>query len=94
MKNMLFLAGLALLAISCANNTKPEAAMKDTVITTATVKYDTLMVANKTDPFCGMSLASGVNDTAHYNNAVLGFCSSSCKDGFLADAGKYPVEMK
>jgi YHS domain-containing protein len=41
------------------------------------------MVDNKKDPTCGMPVTAGINDTAHYENKVLGFCSTECKNEFL-----------
>jgi YHS domain-containing protein len=36
-----------------------------------------------------MPVSAGVSDTAHYNNYVLGFCSSECKAEFM----KNPTAM-
>ncbi len=45
--------------------------------------YDVSLVVNKKDPTCGMPVTAGISDTAHYNNLVLGFCSTECKNEFL-----------
>ena len=51
-------------------------------------KYSTSMVDNKKDPSCGMPLSAGIEDTVHYQNKVLGFCSKECKDDFLKNPKK------
>jgi YHS domain-containing protein len=30
-----------------------------------------------------MPVTAGISDTAHYENKVLGFCSTECKNEFL-----------
>ena len=45
--------------------------------------YDVKILDNKKDPTCGMPVTAGVSDTAHYQNKVIGFCSSECKAAFL-----------
>ncbi|HVI43954.1 MAG TPA: hypothetical protein VM802_03775 [Chitinophaga sp.] len=57
-------------------------------------QYDVALVANKRDPFCRMPVKAGIYDTAHYNNMVLGFCSSACKDSFLLHPDNFPLELK
>ena len=52
-------------------------------------KYTRDMVDNKKDPSCGMPLTAGIEDTAHYNGKVYGFCSDECKQIFL----KNPVAL-
>lgn len=47
--------------------------------------FDVSIVDNKKDPTCGMPVSAGVSDTAHYDNQVIGFCSSECKADFLKD---------
>ncbi len=46
------------------------------------------MVDNAKDATCGMPVAAGIEDTVHYNNKVIGFCSKECKDDFMKDAKK------
>jgi YHS domain-containing protein len=41
-----------------------------------------------------MPIKAGIYDTAHYKGAVLGFCSSACKDSFLVNPGGYTLVMK
>jgi YHS domain-containing protein len=58
------------------------------------VQYDTALVANRRDPVCRMPIRAGIYDTAHYQGAVLGFCSSACKDSFLLKPAAYTLVMK
>jgi YHS domain-containing protein len=48
-------------------------------------KFTVSMVDNKKDPSCGMPLTAGIEDTAHYEGKVYGFCSDECKQIFLKD---------
>lgn len=45
--------------------------------------FEHMLVDNRKDPSCGMPVTSGINDTSHYKDKVLGFCSKECKDDFL-----------
>ena len=53
-------------------------------------------VDNKKDPTCGMPVTAGLGDTAHYENHVIGFCSTECKNEFLKNpkAGLAAAELK
>lgn len=82
-----FIATIALL-MACGSNsneaidpaTQVEANGMDSTMHS---KYEVSMVNNKKDPSCGMPVTAGISDTAHYQNKVLGFCSSECKQAFL-----------
>lgn len=63
--------------------TDTVAAMQTTDSTSHALEH--LLVDNKKDPSCGMPVSAGINDTAHYKEKVLGFCSKECKDAFLKD---------
>lgn len=63
--------------------TDTVAAMQTTDSTSHALEH--LLVDNKKDPSCGMPVTAGINDTAHYKEKVLGFCSKECKDAFLKD---------
>jgi YHS domain-containing protein len=52
-------------------------------------KFPGVEFASKKDLSCGMPLAAGLEDTAHYNGKIYGFCSNECKDSFLTDPEKY-----
>jgi hypothetical protein len=79
-------------SVACKNNAASEnsAEKKDTAAMSApakdSVKFTVAMVDNAKDPSCGMPVGAGIEDTVHYNNKVLGFCSKECKDDFMKDA--------
>ena len=52
-------------------------------------KFPGVEFATKKDLSCGMPLSAGVEDTAHYEGKIYGFCSEECKDSFLTDPQKY-----
>lgn len=62
-------------------STDSVAAMQTTDSTSHALEH--LLVDNKKDPSCGMPVTAGINDTAHYKEKLLGFCSKECKDAFL-----------
>jgi hypothetical protein len=35
-----------------------------------------------------MPVGAGIEDTLHYNNKSIGFCSKECKDDFVKNAAK------
>ena len=77
--------------MACGNNsattTDTTTSSMDSTVTVAAedsvISYDISLVNNKKDPTCGMPVTAGISDTAHYDNKVLGFCSSGCKEEFL-----------
>jgi YHS domain-containing protein len=79
----------SLLILSCGQtNDKANAASVDTnqvatMDTAAEKTYAVSLVNNKKDPTCGMPVTAGISDTTHYENLVLGFCSTECKNEFL-----------
>jgi YHS domain-containing protein len=88
MKNISLLVGIllnGLLIISCNNKNSNESATaaNNPVVQTDTVKFTAAMIDNKKDPSCGMPLTDDIEDTVHYKDKVLGFCSKECKDEFL-----------
>lgn len=89
---IIFLAGI--LFIACNNNDQKEntATKKDSTTMpspkTDSVKYTALMVENAKDPTCGMPVGAGIEDTLHYKNKIIGFCSKECKDEFVKNAPK------
>ncbi len=97
-----FLVGCVLLLFACgASNSNNLVSTADTikaaVADTATEKtFAVSLVNNKKDPTCGMPVTAGISDTAHYENKVLGFCSTECKNEFLKNpkANLAAAEMK
>jgi YHS domain-containing protein len=80
---------LSVLNLSCGqtndkaiinNNDTNHVAKMDTA---SEKTYAVSLVNNKKDPTCGMPVTAGISDTAHYDNHVLGFCSTECKNEFL-----------
>ena len=93
-KNLISFLILIVIAAAC-NNDKPKdntTDKKDTVLSAAPkadpVKFTIAMVDNAKDPSCGMPVSAGIDDTLHYNNKTLGFCSKECKDDFVKNATK------
>jgi YHS domain-containing protein len=84
-----FIIGCSCFLLACGqNNADKTASSADTtkvaVIEKAEEKtYAVSLVDNKKDPSCGMPVTAGITDTAHYENKVLGFCSTECKNEFL-----------
>lgn len=52
-------------------------------------KFAGVRFAVQKDLSCGMPLAAGLEDTAHYQGKIYGFCSVECKEKFLKDPQKY-----
>ena len=76
----------SIIAINIGCESKPAAtgvSDKDTSMATANTSMISIdSLSNQKDPSCGMPVSAGVSDTAHYNQYVLGFCSSECKAEF------------
>jgi len=89
-----FILFASTLIIACANSDKKENAVekKDSSAImnpkVDSVKFTVAMVDNAKDPSCGMPTGAGIEDTAHLNNKVIGFCSKECKDDFMKNAAK------
>ncbi len=98
MKYIIGLLAIVALAVACNGNSGGNSTQvnKDSVMAMepAEKQYDTALVANRRDPVCRMPIKAGIYDTAHYKGAVLGFCSSACKDSFLVNPGGYTLVMK
>lgn len=79
----------SLMLLSCgqsndkANTNSADTNQVATMDTSAEKTYAVSLVNNKKDPSCGMPVTAGISDTAHYENLVLGFCSTECKNEFL-----------
>ena len=79
----------SLVLFSCGtSNDKANASSSDTtqvaiIDSSAEKTYAISLVNNKKDPSCGMPVTAGISDTTHYENLVLGFCSTECKNEFL-----------
>ena len=53
-------------------------------VAASTIKVDLKTFASLNDTTCGMPLSAGIADTATVDGKLYGFCSSSCKEAFLA----------
>ncbi|PUZ24633.1 YHS domain-containing protein [Chitinophaga costaii] len=102
MKIIIGLFGL-MLATSCNTASAPATSTTDTTTAAPTPaampakavsKFDAAMVDNKKDPSCGMPVKAGIEDTLHYKNKILGFCSKECKDAFLVKPDSFTVVLK
>ena len=84
---------------SCGSGQQEKSETSDSAMTmtkdSTEKQFDVSMVDNKKDPSCGMPTSAGINDTVHYENHVLGFCSSECKNEFLKNpkAGLAAAEL-
>src|SRR5258708_24072675 len=88
-----FLA-IALFNTSCSNHqakTNIESNIA-AVSNVDTIKFTPAMVDNKRDPSCGMPVAAGIEDTVHYRNKELGFCSKDCKKKFFKNPAKKRID--
>ena len=89
MVNQGFLIGVILFMLACGQSNANKLVSKSDTIksvaknTNIEKSYPISLVNNKKDPTCGMPVTAGINDTAHYQNKVLGFCSIECKNEFL-----------
>ena len=95
----IYIGALIILVLAaCGGSTAPvkhtPAPDSMTAMAPEEVEYDTALVGNRRDPVCRMPIRAGIYDTAHYNGAILGFCSSACKDSFLLQPAAYPLVMK
>jgi YHS domain-containing protein len=92
--NKLFFAlilSASLIVSACGNASNEQTSTitaTDTVIkmtedTLSAKSYDVKILDNKKDPTCGMPVTAGVSDTAHFQNKIIGFCSSECKAAFI-----------
>ncbi|MEY4203685.1 MAG: hypothetical protein RL013_1388 [Bacteroidota bacterium] len=86
MKNIL----LALpFLIACGQQPKPADATQTNTQASAPATYT---LANTVDPICDMTVDNTVEDTAHYNGKIYGFCGAHCKESFKEDPAKYVKE--
>lgn len=87
LKRNLSIIVIAVVIASC-NQSKPQPEQKPipqpTQVSAATIKVDINTLASPNDTICGMPLSLGIADTATVYGKIYGFCSSSCKEAFLA----------
>jgi YHS domain-containing protein len=103
MKKGLILGSLTVLLFACnagADQQKgadvsvpmPQSAApaKDSSMPTPTDadKFAGVQFASQRDTICNMSIKSGVEDTLHLGDKIYGFCSTGCKEEFVAQLVK------
>ena len=97
MKKM-FCAGLLALGLAACHSQEsappPPASVGPASSQDTAKTYPVSMLDNTKDPFCGMPVGAGMEDTIHLNGKVIGFCSKECKEGFLKDPKNHPVAYK
>ena len=76
-----------LLVFACQNAPKQAAQPEQAAPTTSTAPAYTLALDK--DPVCEMHIDATVEDTAHYNGKIYGFCGPDCKQSFKVDPAKY-----
>ena len=80
---------ISILLAACSNHSQQDTTvnnMKDSVSTQIPVnKFANVNFATTKDLGCGMPLSAGIQDTAHYQGKIYGFCSIECKEDFLKD---------
>jgi YHS domain-containing protein len=88
MKQIFFLSLTTLFFVACSNTeTKTEnTTMSKAATADSTHKFSPQTVDNKKDPVCGMPASAGIEDTIHYKDKAIGFCSDECRDQFLKNA--------
>ena len=88
----IFFASIVFIACGSGEQKENVAEKKDTAAMPASkpdpMKFTIAMVDNAKDPTCGMPVGAGIEDTLHYNNKAIGFCSKECKDDFVKNAAK------
>ncbi len=85
-KQIAFLASIIIL-VSC-NQAKKEPEQRaipvPAEVSAIAIKVDLASLASVNDTVCGMPLSEGIADTTTVKGKLYGFCSSGCKDSFLA----------
>lgn len=96
----LFVAGLLALGLAACHRPDsapapaPAASVGPATAQDTVKTYPVSMLDNTKDPFCGMPVSGGMEDTIHWKGKVIGFCSKECMDGFLKDPNGHPVTFK
>ena len=87
---------ISLFFTACSQNPKNQNAISNTKaeenLTAPENNYPGVDFASRKDVACGMPLSAGVDDTAHYDGKIYGFCSTECKDSFMTNPQKYLVK--
>ncbi len=76
------------LTLSACSNPQPEnAAVPDKVSMEqeSSIKLAEGVLVSTNDTVCGMSVGNEPNDTVTVDGKLFGFCSTGCKESFLAE---------
>lgn len=87
---------ISLFAGACQHDLRRQEKQKESLVQRRLVieeknKFPAIKFDAKKDLACGMPLAAGIEDTAHYKGKVYGFCSKECKDDFLKNPEGFVV---
>jgi YHS domain-containing protein len=92
MKKFLLAAGISVMIGACSSNqNQPEQKAVPEKVAMANesgIKLNDGMLVSKNDTVCGMEVGNEPGDTATVDGKLYGFCSSGCKDSFLAEHKK------
>ncbi len=71
----------------CSSPQPEHAAVPDKVSMTeeSGIKLSEGLLVSNTDTVCGMSIGNEPGDTLTFDGKLLGFCSTGCKESFLAE---------
>ncbi len=83
-KTLPLIAFAVFLLLSCQQGT-PKTAPPAVTNTNA----EELPWASNLDLVCGMTIKQTVEDTAHFNGKIYGFCNPNCKEKFQENPAKY-----
>ncbi|MFZ7114806.1 MAG: YHS domain-containing protein [Bacteroidota bacterium] len=87
MKKLILSISVIASSIACSNPQPERAAVPDKVSMTqesGILLAEGLLVSTN-DTMCGMSVGNEPADTVTYDGKLFGFCSTGCKDAFLAE---------
>jgi len=87
MKKYLFIAASVTVLFACSNSKPEQAAVPDKVSmgNESSIKLEEGMLVSTNDTVCGMPIGNEPNDTVTYEGKLYGFCSTGCKESFLAE---------
>ncbi|MCX8480763.1 MAG: YHS domain-containing protein [Sediminibacterium sp.] len=94
MKYIFYVLVVGFISCNNSNETTKKESNTDNLKKTTITPYSKNMVNNTIDPVCDMNIENAINDTAHYRDKVIGFCSDGCKKDFDNNAAKYIANLK
>jgi YHS domain-containing protein len=87
MKKLILAISVIACAIACSNPQPERAAVPEKVSMSqeSGILLEEGMLASTIDSICGMTVGNEPADTLTYDGKLLGFCSTGCKEAFLAE---------